>query len=333
MDPDVDVARQLVYAFDDAVERCDADAQEYAAQQLDEFIDEADDGTPDEVLVALLDLPLGADTLPLLNEVSVKLRRRGPAVVETLLAAALGEAPPELSASDVVLVAGAVGALLELATSAPGVPARTENAVSVLNAMPQGDLILGLIEVLEGPGDRRLKKTASRALVDIGEPAVERLQMSLRDRDAKPWVVDTLVDIRDRHGQSDVDDGAGNEVDDEELGDQDEPDDDVVGYDDAADTEDETGDEADTEDETGDEADTEDETGDGDAGDQGLDRGLGDGGEDVGSGSRPAAAAGDAAPGDPAASPGAPAALPDAGAIDRGYEAFLSRFKRETGQR
>ena len=64
--------------------------------------------------------------------------------------------------------------------------------------MAEGDLILGLIEVLEGPGDERLKQAASEMLVDIGEPAVERLKTSLRDRDAEPWVVDTLVEIRDR---------------------------------------------------------------------------------------------------------------------------------------
>ena len=34
-------------------------------------------------------------------------------------------------------------------------------------------------------------------LIGIGEPAVERLKVSLRDRDAAPWVVDTLVKIRD----------------------------------------------------------------------------------------------------------------------------------------
>ncbi len=198
MDPDVAVARQLVYAFTDALEDGDPDAQEYAEQQLAEFVDETDDGTADEVLVALLDLPLDASTLPLLNEVSAKLGRRGPGVVEALLGAALGDAPPELSVRDVVSVAGAVGALLEAATRSPDVPPRTENALSVLNAMGQGDLILGLIEVLEGPSDERLKQAACEMLVEIGEPAVERLQMSLRDRDAKPWVVDTLVDIRER---------------------------------------------------------------------------------------------------------------------------------------
>ena len=54
MDPDAQIARQLVDAFDDALEHGDADAQDYAVEQLDEFIDEIDDDTDDEVLVTLL---------------------------------------------------------------------------------------------------------------------------------------------------------------------------------------------------------------------------------------------------------------------------------------
>ena len=197
MDADVAVARQLVDAYADALEEADAEGQQYAVEQLAEFVDEADDTTSDEVLVALLDLPLEPGTLAILNEVSAKLGRRGPGVVEALLEAALGDAPPELSLRDVVSVAGAVGALLEAATRSPSVPPRTENALSVLEAMPEGDTVLGLIEVLEGP-KTRLKKAASELLVEIGDAAVERLQMSLHDRDAKPWVTDTLVDIRER---------------------------------------------------------------------------------------------------------------------------------------
>ena len=197
MDRGADVARQLVDAFSDALEHGDADALEYAADQLDDFIDETDDDTADEVLVALLDLPRDPSALPLLDQVSRKLTRRGPGAVEALLGAVLGDAPPELRLSDIISVAGAVGALLEAATRSPNVPPRAGNALATLDAMALGDLILGLIEVLEGRADERLKQAASEMLVDIGEPAVERLKTSLRDRDAAPWVVDTLVDIRD----------------------------------------------------------------------------------------------------------------------------------------
>jgi hypothetical protein len=290
MDPDVAVARQLVDAFTDALDEGDPDALEYAEEQLAEFVDETDDGTADEVFVALLDLPLEASTLPLLNEVSAKMIRRGPGVVEVLLGAALGEAPPDLSLRDVILVAGAVGALLEAATRSPNVPPRTENALSVLDAMRQGDLILGLIAVLEGPGDERLKQAASEMLVDIGEPAVERLQMSLRDRDAKPWVVDALVDIRERRDPGRYGDG-------DALGDAPPRN-----------------------------APPQEDTDDG-----ALDgaRAIGFAAADEPDDSAASAAAADE-PDDPTQ---APARLPDADLIDRDYDAFLKKFKRETGQR
>ena len=273
MDPDVAVARQLVYALTDALDEGDPEALEYAEQQLADFVDETDDGTADDVLVALLDLPLDATTLPLLNEVSAKLARRGPGVVEVLLGAVLGEAPPGLSLRDVISVAGAVGALLEAATRSPDVPPRTENALSMLDAMAEGDLILGLIEVLEGPADERLKQAASEMLVNIGEPAIERLKMSLRDRDAKPWVVDTLVDIRERR-----DPGRYDDADDDPL------------------------------------PDTADASPDG---------------EDAPA--RAATAPADAPiSDDPSATPGR---LPTADLIGRDFDAFLEKFKRETGQR
>ena len=198
MDSGAEVARQLVDAFDDAFEHGDTDAQDYAVEQLDEFIGEIDDDSGDEVLVTLLDLPPGPAGRPLLDEVARKLARRGPGVVEALLVAVFGQAPPELRLSDIISVAGAVGALLEAATRNPNVPPRAGNALTILNAMALGDLVLGLVEVLEGGVDERLKRAASEMLVDIGEPALERLTASLRDRDAAPWVVDTLVDIRDR---------------------------------------------------------------------------------------------------------------------------------------
>ncbi len=197
MDADAQVARQLVDAFDDALEHGDDDARDYAVEQLDDFIDEIDDDSGDDVLVTLLDLPPGPTSRPLLDQVARKLARRGPGVVEALLTAVLGDAPPELRLSDIISVAGAVGALLEAATRNPNVPPRAGNAAAILDAMALGDLVLGLVEVLEGGADERLKRAASETLIHIGEPAVGRLTMSLRDRDAGPWVVDTLVAIRD----------------------------------------------------------------------------------------------------------------------------------------
>ena len=297
MDPVVAVARQLVDAFTDALGVGDAEGREYAEEQLDEFIDELDDTSPDEAFVALLDLPLDGSTLPLLNAVSRKLARRGPGVVEPLLDAALRQAPPEIGVRDIVSIAGAVGALLEAATRRPDLPVRTENAISVMHAMAQGDLILGLIEVLEGPADERLKHAAGEMLVQIGEPAVERLEMSLSDRDAQPWVADILVDIREEreYGDDDPTMAADGDLEPDEAADED------LELDGVAD----------------DDLEPDDDPAAGDAREAGATTDAGD----EGAATSTVDPAGGAAP------------LPVSDDIDRGYDAFLERFKRETGQR
>jgi len=303
MDAELAVARQLVDAFTDALGTGDLDAREYAEQQLTDFVDELDDGTADATLAALLDLPLDEGTFSLLHDVSTRLARRGPGVVAVLLETALGEAPPELSLRDVVTVAGAVGALLEAAARRPDLPDRTANACSVMDAMAQGDLILGLIEVLEAPGGERLKRAAAEMLVDIGEPAVARLEMSLHDRDAEPWVSDVLIDIREgREGGSDTARADEDDVACEGIPDDAPADDAAVGDTRAAD--------AIPDDTSAYEAPLGDAPGKDPASDDGA----------------PTAVASD----DPA---GGPAPLPGAGDIDRDYEAFVDRFKRETGQR
>ncbi len=304
MDADVTVARQLVDAYCDAFDEGDSEAQEYADEQLADFVDEIDDATADEVLVALLDLPLDPGTLALLNEISAKLGRRGPGVVEALLEAALGDAPPELSLRDVVSVAGAVGALLEAATRNPNASPRTDNACSVLDAMAEDDVILGLIEVLEGRAGDRLKRAAAEMLVDIGDAAVGLLQTSLRDRDAEPWVTDVLVDIREGRDPSPADEAG--TADDSR----------------AADDSDAAGDSRVAGEAKGDEADARTDDGltaAGDAEDDGLDEAAGSADD-----------AGEPQADDPADTPGR---LPGADAIDRGYDDFMTRFKRETGQR
>jgi hypothetical protein len=308
MDESLDVARQLVYAYADALEGADSEA--YAVEQLEDFIDDTGDYTDSAVLVELLDLPLDETTLSLLNEVGTKLRRRGPAVVESLLVAAVGDGPPDLSVADVLSVAGAVGALLEAATRYPHTP-RVENALAVLKGMDQNDLILGLIEVLEGRADERVKQAANDTLMEIGEPALDELRMSRRDRDADPWVIDALDDLEARL--------AGEPGDD-----WDQPADDVsVGetYDDEA---------HDDEDSAG-------ADGDDEAATEGV-----PGAESTRAADRTAdeapAHAGDAGP---AEAPGIPDAtppdevpgVPGEGRIDEDYRAFLERFKRETGQR
>jgi len=311
MDAELAVARQLVDAFTDALRIGDLDAREYAEQQLADFVDELDDGTSDGTLVALLDLPLDEGTFSLLHDVSARLSRRGPGVVAALLEAAVGEAPPDLSLRDVVTVAGAVGALLEAAARRPDLPDRTANACSVMDAMAQGDLILGLIEVLEAPGGERLKRAAAEMLVDIGQPAVSRLEMSLHDRDAEPWVSDVLVDIRE--GREPAADPAPADADDpradEAAADGAPPDSPV---DDSL---------TDPPPDSLTDSLTDPLTADAPAADALTDTPA----DDTPAGDAPT----EAATGDPA---GGPAPLPGAGDIDREYEAFVDRFKRETGQ-
>ena len=225
-----EVARQLVDAFDDALEHGDDDAREYAVEQLDDFIDEIDDNTDDAVLVALLDLPPDPTSRPLLDQVTRKLARRA-GVVEALLGAALGDAPPELHLSDIISVAGAVGALLEAATRNPNVPPRAGNALAILEAMEQATFVRRSSRSLKA-GPASASSEPSEMLVDIGEPALERLKRSLRDRDAGPWVVNTLVAIRDGHKvEYDGLDGDDSGADDPGAADSDDVGDDDTGDD------------------------------------------------------------------------------------------------------
>jgi hypothetical protein len=199
MDRSDEVARQLVDALREALERDDAEGIDYARDELEDFIDEADEATPAGVLVALLDLPLEPATLALLDAVSLRLRRRGRHAIGPLLQAVAGQAPPSLSLRDLVSVAGAVGALLEAVTRRPGLPPGMENALSVLAALDRDVLVDGLIEVIEGPADERVKEVAAALLVEVGEPAVGRLEASLERRGGgDPWVTDVLVDLRER---------------------------------------------------------------------------------------------------------------------------------------
>ena len=201
MDSGDEVARQLVDALCEALERDDAEGVDYAREELEDFLDETDEATPAPVLVALLDLPLEARTLALLDQVSARLRRRGRAAVEPLLEAVAGQAPPSLSLRDLVSVAGAVGALLEAVTRRPGLPPGMENALSVLAALDRDALVDGLVEVLEGRADERVKEVAAALLVEVGEPAVGRLEASLERRGGgDSWVIDALVDVRERRG-------------------------------------------------------------------------------------------------------------------------------------
>ncbi|HMK93380.1 MAG TPA: hypothetical protein VK576_10305 [Thermoleophilia bacterium] len=312
MDLSPDVSRELVFAYTDAAERRDDEDRAYAFAQIEDFIADTGDDTPDDVLIPLLDLPLEGITLPLLSAVSAMLRRRGPGVVEPLLVAAVGEGLPGVTLRDVVGVAGAVGALLEAATRSPGGSPRVENALSVLDALPSDDLIRGLVWVLESRRDDHVKQVASDMLVDIGDDAVDDLTTSLRDRDADLWVADTLAGIKARQGE----DWRNDPGDDDDDGAKD-------GW--AGDADADVDTRADAHDGARD-GHADKHRGDAGAGVAGEHAGLGAGGQGADLRSAPRV--------DPAASPTDPPPIvgPDPGRLDADFDAFRRRFDEEAGR-
>ena len=84
----IGLARQLTDAYGEARTR---DDQDYACDEIAAFLAAQRLDAPTEALVAIFDLPLTAETYPLVDETQSTLARRGPAVVERLLSAALGD--------------------------------------------------------------------------------------------------------------------------------------------------------------------------------------------------------------------------------------------------
>ena len=137
----IGLARQLTDAYGEASTHED---QDYACDSIAEYLSEFRDAAPSEALVAILDLPLTVETYPLVDETQVALASRGPAVVELLLEAVLGDVYD------------------------PDGPA-PERAAETLDSMdPAHTASMGLCEVLCGRGDDQLKGAAIDALVALG---------------------------------------------------------------------------------------------------------------------------------------------------------------------
>ncbi len=75
----IGLARQLIDAYSEARTRED---QDFACDSITEFLAEFRESAPSEALLAFLDLPLTAETYPLVDETQMALAARGPAVVE-----------------------------------------------------------------------------------------------------------------------------------------------------------------------------------------------------------------------------------------------------------
>lgn len=213
----VGLARQLTDAYGEARTRED---QDYACDAIAEYLSEYRRAAPSDALIALLDLPLTAETYPLVDEAQTTLSGRGPGVVEPLLAAALGEVYD------------------------PDGPA-PERAAETLDAMDRGEVSLGLTEVLCGQGDDELKGAAVDALVALGGRAEPDLVATLDDPVGADWAQAALRQlryIREHPGAADdespvneyelEDEGDDVPADDEEAADSAADDDEVVADDD-----------------------------------------------------------------------------------------------------
>jgi hypothetical protein len=164
----IGLARQLTDAYGEARTRAD---QDYACESVAEFLSEFRDAAPSEALLAILDLPLTAETYPLVDEAQVALAARGPGVVELLLEAVLGEVYD------------------------PDGPA-PERAAETLDLMDPGEASLGLCQVLCGRGDDQLKGAAVDGLVALGGLAEPDLVDTMGDRVGGEWARAALEQLR-----------------------------------------------------------------------------------------------------------------------------------------
>jgi len=291
----IGLARQLTDAYGEARTRED---QDYACESIDEFLSEFKRSAPSEALLALLDLPLTAETYPLVDEVQVALASRGPGVVELLLEAVLGDVYD------------------------PDGPA-PERAAETLDQMDPRDASLGLTEVLCGRGDDQLKGAAVDGLVALGGLAEPDLVSTLDDARGGDWAQAALEQIRyaqEHPGAEDEEADAG----EDDRADAGEDDDAGAGEDE------ETAVAADEDDAAGDddawEPDAE-AAADGDA--------TGEAAADPSGRPEELAAADQSAPPPQHPAPGAPGSLPgagpDLGLVDDAYEDFLRRFEQDGG--
>ncbi len=191
----IGLARQLADAYGEARTLED---QDYACESIAEYLSEFRDVAPSAALLAFLDLPLTAETYPLVDEAQVTLAARGPGVAGLLLQALLGD------------------------VYSPDGPA-PERAAEVLDLMDPHDASLGLCEVLRGRGDEQLKGAAVDGLVALGGIAEPDLVVTLDDPAGGEWARGALELLRFEREHpglfADDDEAHAFDEDDEEAGD------------------------------------------------------------------------------------------------------------------
>jgi hypothetical protein len=164
----IGLARQLTDAYREARRRED---QDFACDSIAEYLHEYRDDAPSEALLAMLALPLTAETYPLVDEAQTLLAGRGPAVVELLLGAVLGDVYD------------------------PKGPA-PEHAAEALDLMDRRDAVQGLVEVICGRAGDDVKGAAVDGLVALGSFAEPALAAALSDPRGGEWSRAAIDQIR-----------------------------------------------------------------------------------------------------------------------------------------
>jgi hypothetical protein len=170
------LARQLADAYVEARSR---DDQDFACEYIAEFLAEFRRTAPGEALLAFLDLPLTAETYPLVDEAQTTLADRGVEVVQLLLEAVLGEVYD------------------------PDGPA-PERAAETLDMMDRRASVKGLVRVLCSRAHGDVKGAALDGLVALGSYAEPALAAALDDPDGGDWALIALERIRSERAQPDA---------------------------------------------------------------------------------------------------------------------------------
>jgi hypothetical protein len=162
------LARQLADAYGEARSRED---QDFACDAIAEFLAEERETAPPEALLAFLDLPLTAETYPLVDEAQTTLADRGVEVVQVLLEAVVGD----------VYDAGGPS---------------PERAAETLDVMDRRARVEGLVRVLCGHAHGDVKGAALDGLVALGAYAEPALVAALGHPEGGEWALAALEQIR-----------------------------------------------------------------------------------------------------------------------------------------
>lgn len=155
--PELTTARQLVDAYLDA--RTDED-RAYAVDEAESFLFTFGDEVAAEVLATFLALPAAEDTEALFG----------------LVDGCLGEHLPGKTGAVVRVIAG-------------DDPVAAENALAFLGAQPPAVVARGLIAVLAGRHDDRVKGVAADLLVGLWPEAAVELFDAVEDHEVRRWVI------------------------------------------------------------------------------------------------------------------------------------------------